>query len=1508
MSKINAFRLINLNYNNNAIRISDEVFYLNGESTLLSLRNGGGKSVLVQMLTAPFVHKRYRDAKDRPFESYFTTNKPTFILVEWALDQGAGYVLTGMMVRRSQEAAQENGEELEIVNFITEYKERCQQDIIHLPVVEKSRKEITLKNFAACRQLFETYKRDRSMHFNYYDMNNASQSRQYFEKLKEYQINYKEWETIIKKVNLKESGLSDLFADCRDEKGLVEKWFLDAVESKLNKDRNRMKEFQSILEKYVGQYKDNKSKIERRDTIRRFQEDAAVILERATEYQSCALEEKGQEEKIADFTRRLEVLEENARTMAEGIRGEKDILQEEISYVEYEQISQEIHGLAEQERFHTGNRDMIGMEQEALEQECGRIEEKLHLFSCARQQAQVDGNRMEYETARQRMEASKQEDEELEPERQRIGGILKRNYQERLEAQVRQEEDRKRECRETQDAVRQEKEKMEEMQAQLLKLSSELGELRARSRGYDEKESAYNRKYGENLGRNILGEYEPGEIEIRLQDYEKQIEGLKREKTSGYRQLDQLREQIKSLRRDLADEKEARLRKESGLEEAAREGEALEQELAQRRVILRYLGEPDSTLFDRKSILAAAEHKLQELELVRRRLEKEEDELQKEYVRLTQGKVLELPEEFDALLNELGLHCVYGMDWLNRNGNTAQENQRLVREHPFLPYALILSRAELDKLAACAGEVYTSFPIPIIVRESLENTMEQDGGNVIAFPEVSFYVLFNENLLDEEKLVLLVKEKEEQIRKKREAISVRKTEYSEYYEKKEKIRGQKVTKELYEGNKEKQQAIEEDLRQSAVRIQKLTEDVSGAESREYKLDQELRKLEKELSRQERRLEDCRELYCAYESYLESCRMAEKLKKDSGRLEERKKISASLAERLEEKIRTLEAEQEGIRLEIYGIREKLEIYAEYEAAGIEDESARMTAADESDMAETGDEKDADTAESSAVYHADSDQTGENGTSANMERLEARFQAITSSLTQELRFLEEQAAAARRRLEGSREELKELQDKYGLVDGAWLQTVYQKKEETHQEVLLEDRRRKLKDRERAWHEADKAADRVTHQIKDRKATMLTRYHREEPLPREEIRTMDFAARIQELIYQQKEKQKLAEEWENKLRSYEESLSSLAEYSHFTCAGEVEWQKDFAGMSQKELRDFKGTLVRDYKQAIENKREQKDRLERLLNRVVRREEYQEDFYRKPLESMLELTYDAAQVISQLNTTVLSYERLMEKLEVDISMVEKEKAKIIELLEDYISDIHHNLGRIDHNSTITIRERPIKMLKIELPDWEENVSLYQVRLSDFIDGITEKGIEIFERNENAQEYFGARMTTRNLYDTVVGIGNVQIRLYKIEEQREYPITWADVARNSGGEGFLSAFIILSSLLYYMRKDDSDIFADRNEGKVLVMDNPFAQTNASHLLKPLMDMARKTNTQLICLSGLGGESIYNRFDNIYVLNLIAASLRSGMQYLKADHTRGAEPETMIVSQIEVMEQQELIF
>ena len=99
--------------------------------------------------------------------------------------------------------------------------------------------------------------------------------------------------------------------------------------------------------------------------------------------------------------------------------------------------------------------------------------------------------------------------------------------------------------------------------------------------------------------------------------------------------------------------------------------------------------------------------------------------------------------------------------------------------------------------------------------------------------------------------------------------------------------------------------------------------------------------------------------------------------------------------------------------------------------------------------------------------------------------------------------------------------------------------------------------------------------------------------------------------------------------------------------------------------------------------------------------------------------------------------------------------------------------------------------MLKIHLPDWKQNEEAYRINLEDLVTTVTQKGLALLDKNENLEEMTGVYINTNNLYDTVVGTGNVEILLYKIEEQKEYQISWSDVAKNSGGEGFLSAFII---------------------------------------------------------------------------------------------------------------------
>lgn len=1484
MSKINAARLININYNNNAIRISDEIFHFNGESTLISLRNGGGKSVLVQMLTAPFVHKRYRDAKDRPFESYFTTSKPSFILVEWALDQNAGFVLTGMMARRSQDS--DSGEELEMVNFICEYRASCLQDIHHLPVVEKGKKEMTLKNFSACRQMFEGYKRDRSLQFFYYDMNNGAQSRQYFDKLQEYQIHYKEWESIIKKVNLKESGLSELFSDCRDEKGLVEKWFLDAVESKLNKERNRMKEFQSILEKYVGQYKDNRSKIQRRDTIRLFKQEARKIQEKLSVYREGERKEKEQENLVAHFIAELERLQAVTKEEYEDILSQMEQVLAQIAHIEYEKLSGEIYRLEEQMRFHLSNRDMVSMEKEALEREAEEITHRLHLLACAKQQRLADEEKAEWDKALQRLRVAREKNVNLEPERNRLGYVLRCHYEKELEENGKRQQENSRGIAETEENIFQEKQIQSDLEGRLRERVSAEGALKSQVQSYDRQEEQFNTRYQEHFVRNILGEYEPGTMEIFQEAQENRMEELGRERLKTKKALEMSKEAQRSRERKLTDMREEQIRRRAKQEQQSRTRSLYEEELEARRVILKYLDLDEKELFDREKILHASGRKLAEIANLRRNLEKEEDSLQKEYQRLTKGQVLELSQELEAELAGLGIHVVYGMEWLKKNGYPEKENQELVRSHPFLPYGLILSKQELEKLSRHTGNICTSFPIPIILREHLEKRAGEDPGNVRRFGDVSFYVLFNENLLDEEKLRDLVAEKEQQIRRKQEAVRIRQEEYQQYFERQEQVKNQSVSRESYEENEKRLAELADQIRGTDEEIRAASQELTERKEQMERQEQEIRRMDQELERQRRKTEDFQELRGAYEEYARFRQELELCRKEMSRLTDRQKLSREKLEKLRDRQKSLEAERDALLREEEGQQEAVRKYRRYE---------EYTEPAEKEAGEDW----------RGRWEAVQIQPDLRRIVADME---ARYAAVTATVSLEIQELERQEQLSGRRCKDADQELRHLQKKYGLTENAWQDTRYSRKEESRQEILLEDRRMKIQTKQSLWNEEDKRIAVITQQKADLLKRMRTECGQEEPLPKAEIQNQDFESRKNQLKYQERELKNTADKLQKRLHSLDENLTALAEYSEFEKKEPIVWERDFMAMNAKELRNFKGILIRDYNQYVKSRQDAKEQLVRVLNQIVRDEHFQEDYYKKPLEAMLELSDDAGQVRRQMETTIQSYDSLMEKLEVDISVVEKEKQKIAELLEDYLREVHRNLGRIDQNATITVRERAIKMLKIQLPVWEENENLYHIRLQDLIDELTQKGIGIFERNENAQEYFGTRMTTRNLYDTVVGIGNVQIRLYKIEAQREYPITWAEVAKNSGGEGFLSAFVILSSLLYYMRKDETDIFADRNEGKVLLMDNPFAQTNASHLLKPLMDVAKKTNTQLICLTGLGGDSIYNRFDNIYVLNLITASLRGGMQYLRANHLRGNEPETMVVSQIEVMEQQELVF
>lgn len=187
----------------------------------------------------------------------------------------------------------------------------------------------------------------------------------------------------------------------------MDKWFLDAVESKLNKDRNRMQEFQTIIQKYVEQYQKNRSKIERRNTIQRFKEEGGKIQDAAESFRDASIEVKKQENLIAGLILELNRLKEREEDQQKLVQEHIRDISGQKEQISYEKLSHEYYLLENEERFHSSNRDMIDMEREAIEQEIYRVQEMLHLLNCAKQQELTEEEQQALTESLQRLEVSR---------------------------------------------------------------------------------------------------------------------------------------------------------------------------------------------------------------------------------------------------------------------------------------------------------------------------------------------------------------------------------------------------------------------------------------------------------------------------------------------------------------------------------------------------------------------------------------------------------------------------------------------------------------------------------------------------------------------------------------------------------------------------------------------------------------------------------------------------------------------------------------------------------------------------------------------------------------------------------------------------------------------------------------------------------------------------------------------------------------------------------------------
>ena len=282
MPQIRRIRIVNISYNNGNRLIPDELFDLRDENdrsglnTLISLINGGGKSVLVQMMMQPVLPRAH--ASSRRIEEFFTrSGDHGFILLEWMLEDSDNRLLTGIAISAAGPNDESRGRNIKYYTFYSIYtQDSAKYSIVNLELSSREGSRFVPAEFDFVRKLA-----NRSNHElqSYSDRENS----EWKSFLEQYGILQEQWRTLMEKLNSSENGMTGYFEKFKTSDQLIDGLLIPAVEAHLTpvgtEDEGKLS---AVMLGYLQQYRTNEKRVLEREVCRRFSD---AITERQKDVQ-----------------------------------------------------------------------------------------------------------------------------------------------------------------------------------------------------------------------------------------------------------------------------------------------------------------------------------------------------------------------------------------------------------------------------------------------------------------------------------------------------------------------------------------------------------------------------------------------------------------------------------------------------------------------------------------------------------------------------------------------------------------------------------------------------------------------------------------------------------------------------------------------------------------------------------------------------------------------------------------------------------------------------------------------------------------------------------------------------------------------------------------------------------------------------------------------------------------------------------------------------------------------
>ena len=776
MPKFNSFKIVNLKYSDNGRRLmSDNLISAKGEHLQVEAKNSCGKTVVIQTLIQPIIP--LADVGRKAIDLY-TIKEPVYSMIEWILDDNKTKLITGIGFERKASLESDDNTSgskssfFKYFTFTIEEDERLGINLDNLEIYKVySRGGKYLKSLYEMEEYIKHLKHISPDKVNVF----GQDSKKYKQKLEEYGIHQEEWKDINLKINKDESNLPKFFETANTTEKLLKNKILPLIENSLSDPDSKetgIKQLRGQVENFVNFCIEMDEKIQSYNDFNILLNYTKEMQEVINQLDISETQKAEVETTLAEYysyaINKLELIEEQKKLNQDRLQE----IERKEKYINFELESYELENLTEHAASKLELIDNLDLHKKELESKYTQTKEDINILEYQRLHKELNNN-IGYIADK---EASKEklslENEEISKQVNNLGYSINK----KLSSIVQELEDKRDNISSDIKDTIEEKEKLEttieqqnsEIKSHSIELNVKKGELNQYNNSLDVFISNNNdiepfitrTLYGQDVNytnyiesvNDDIKKYESkvNEYENSIKELNNEINNLKLENSKSDLNIEQIKNNIEKLYTEIYELENF----EESLDKLAESFDINREALVNTKDIF-------------KEIKYCVDKFKDDIQISRNY----KSELDQKRNILTNTTDISIDSKLQDELDRLGIDTEFGFNHLINLDIPLENKEKMIRECPILPYSIIVSRSNYEKLKKKELQHNTKFTTPIIIREDADNINLSQYNNIISDGNINLLMSFDMNLLDKEKRQQDIKHTTEEILKVEDKIN-----------------------------------------------------------------------------------------------------------------------------------------------------------------------------------------------------------------------------------------------------------------------------------------------------------------------------------------------------------------------------------------------------------------------------------------------------------------------------------------------------------------------------------------------------------------------------------------------------------------------------------------------------------------------------------------------------------------------------------------------------------------